>query len=53
MKISGANDPSFQSYLQQTRSQPTAKPPAPPQDSVQLSDAAKASGDVDHDGDSK
>ncbi len=53
MKINGANEASFLSYLQQTQSQPTAKPPAPPQDSVQLSNAAKGSGDVDQDGDSK
>ena|SRR5579864_3032227 len=53
MKIDAANNANFQNYLQQTQAQPTAKPPAPPQDSVQLSKAAQGSGDVDHDGDSK
>jgi hypothetical protein len=43
-----------QQQIQQKQSQPPAKPPAPPgQDSVQLSNAAKGTGDVDHDGDSK
>jgi hypothetical protein len=32
---------------------PADKKPASTQDSVQLSDAAKAAGDMDHDGDSK
>jgi hypothetical protein len=53
--ISGVNSASSVSYDQQTQTQSAAKQPAasPGQDSVTLSSAAKASGDVDHDGDKK
>ncbi len=54
--ISGVNSASSSSSDYQTQpahSQPPAKQGASSgQDSVELSNAAKASGDVDHDGDS-
>jgi hypothetical protein len=57
--ISGVNGASPLNYVlpnPAAKSQPSAKPPAAPeQDSVQLSSAGAkaAAGDVDHDGDSK
>jgi hypothetical protein len=52
--VTSASSPSSDHQTQPAHSQPPAKPPASSgQDSVQLSSAAKASGDVDHDGDSK
>ena len=55
--ISGVNSVNSATYDHQTQaahSQPPAKQPASSSnDSVELSSAAKTSGDVDHDGDSK
>ena len=52
--VSGASPLSYAYQNQPTQSQPPAKPLAlSVQDSVVLSSAAKATGDVDHDGDSK
>ena len=50
--VNGASSVSYDQKIQPTQPQP-AKPVSSGQDSVELSGAAKAGGDVDHDGDSK
>jgi hypothetical protein len=52
--ISPVNEVQQSPDSQATHAKPPAKKPAPPQDTVHLSHAAKsASADADHDGDSK
>jgi hypothetical protein len=52
--LNGTSSPTSDYQTPPTHSQPPAKQPAASgQDSVVLSKAAKTSGDVDHDGDSK
>jgi hypothetical protein len=51
--ISSASSISQAYPAQPVTPKPVDKKPASTQDSVHLSDAAKAAGDVDHDGDSK
>jgi hypothetical protein len=51
--VSGSSPSSSDYQAQQAHAQPPAKQATPSgQDSVELSGAAKASGDADHDGDS-